>query len=78
MVLGAQSIKCGDASIIVCGGQESMSQAPHACFIRPGIKMGPAKFFDTMTHDGLTDAFQNYHMGMTGTRKTIGKIFFLH
>ncbi|KAB7496133.1 Acetyl-CoA acetyltransferase, cytosolic [Armadillidium nasatum] len=65
VVLGYQSIKCGDASVIISGGQESMSQAPHACFVRKGIKMGPTNFIDTMTHDGLTDAFNNYHMGIT-------------
>ncbi|TZG29180.1 acetyl-CoA C-acetyltransferase [Sphingomonas montanisoli] len=65
VALAAQSIRCGDARIVVAGGQESMSMAPHAQYLRGGVKMGPVSFIDTMTHDGLTDAFNNYHMGVT-------------
>jgi acetyl-CoA C-acetyltransferase len=65
VALAAQQIIAGDARIMVAGGQESMSMAPHAQFLRAGVKMGPVSFIDTMTHDGLTDAFHNYHMGVT-------------
>ena len=63
--LAAQAIRAGDARILVAGGQESMSLAPHAQYLRGGAKMGPISFVDTMIHDGLTDAFNNYHMGIT-------------
>lgn len=66
MVLGYQAIKCGDSSIVVAGGQESMSNAPHVINIRFGIKMGNEELMDTMLCDGLTDAFDNIHMGITG------------
>jgi len=65
VALAAQAIKLGDARIAVAGGQESMSMAPHAQHLRPGAKMGPVTLVDTMIHDGLTDAFNNYHMGIT-------------
>ncbi|CCJ08519.1 acetyl-CoA C-acetyltransferase [Methylocystis sp. SC2] len=65
VALAAQQIQAGDASIIVAGGQESMSLAPHASQLRTGTKMGDVKFVDTMIIDGLTDAFNNYHMGVT-------------
>ena len=65
VALAAQAIKAGDARIMVAGGQESMSLAPHAQMLRGGTKMGPVSFVDTMIHDGLTDAFQGYHMGIT-------------
>ncbi len=65
VALAAQAIKAGDARIMLAGGQESMSMAPHAQLLRAGVKMGPVSFVDTMTHDGLTDAFNAYHMGMT-------------
>lgn len=65
VVLGAQSILSGDADIVVAGGQENMSLAPHATVLRSGIKMGPAEFVDTMIRDGLWDAFNDYHMGIT-------------
>lgn len=64
--MGYQAIKMGDASVMVCGGQESMSSAPHAVHMRSGTKMGPATLVDTMVIDGLTDAFHNCHMGITG------------
>ncbi|XP_064107588.1 acetyl-CoA acetyltransferase, cytosolic-like [Macrobrachium nipponense] len=63
--LGYQAIMLGDASLVVCGGQESMSQAPHCVNIRTPTKMGHASMMDSMLTDGLTDAFHNYHMGIT-------------
>ena len=65
VALGMQQIALGDAKIIVAGGQESMSMAPHAAHLRAGQKMGDLKFVDTMLKDGLLDAFQGYHMGTT-------------
>jgi acetyl-CoA C-acetyltransferase len=65
VALGYQSIKNGDATIVVAGGQESMSQAPHAQYLRAGQKMGDLSFIDTMIKDGLWDAFNGYHMGNT-------------
>lgn len=62
---GYQSIKSGDSKIVVCGGQESMTQAPHAVQMRAGVKLGPATLVDTMINDGLTDAFNDIHMGIT-------------
>lgn len=64
-VLGYQAIKSGDANVVICGGQESMSQAPHCLHLRKELKMGDAKVTDTMLLDGLTDAFENVHMGVT-------------
>ena len=60
-----QSIKSGDAKIIIAGGQESMSLAPHAIHLRDGKKLGDAEMVDTMIKDGLWDAFHGYHMGIT-------------
>ena len=65
VALGAQALQTGDATIIVAGGQESMSLSPHAQNIRGGHKMGPLEFVDTMIKDGLWDAFNGYHMGIT-------------
>jgi acetyl-CoA C-acetyltransferase len=65
VALGMQQIVQGDAKIVVAGGQESMSQAPHAAQLRNGQKMGDLKFVDTMIKDGLWDAFHGYHMGQT-------------
>ena len=65
VALGAQHILLGDADIVVAGGQESMSMAPHVAHLRNGQKMGDLKFLDTMIKDGLTDAFYGYHMGNT-------------
>jgi acetyl-CoA C-acetyltransferase len=65
MAIGMQQIVNGDADIIVAGGQESMSQAPHAAYMRSGTKMGDFKLVDTMLKDGLMDAFNGYHMGTT-------------
>lgn len=65
VALGWQAIKLGDAKIIIAGGQESMSQAPHCLHLRNGTKMGSAEMVDTMLKDGLWDAFNGYHMGQT-------------
>src|SRR4051794_38106590 len=65
VALGMQQIANGDASIIVAGGQESMSLAPHVAHLRGGTKMGDMKFLDSMLKDGLLDAFHGYHMGNT-------------
>ncbi len=65
VALAYQQIAQGDAKIVVAGGQESMSQAPHAAQLRSGHKMGDLPFKDTMIVDGLTDAFHGYHMGQT-------------
>ncbi|MGL5447304.1 MAG: acetyl-CoA C-acetyltransferase [Rhabdaerophilum sp.] len=65
VAIGMQQIANGDASIIVAGGQESMTLAPHAAYLRSGTKMGEMKMVDTMLRDGLWDAFQGYHMGQT-------------
>ena len=65
VALGAQAIKAGDSGIVVAGGQESMSQAPHAQNLRLGKKMGDLKLIDTMIKDGLWDHFNGYHMGNT-------------
>ncbi|NKC32952.1 acetyl-CoA C-acetyltransferase [Falsiroseomonas selenitidurans] len=65
VALAAQQVACGDASIVVAGGQESMTQAPHAANLRAGQKMGDLAMVDTMIKDGLWDAFHGYHMGTT-------------
>ena len=65
VAIGLQQIANGDAKVIVAGGMESMSMAPHAAHLRNGTKMGDLKFIDTMLKDGLTDAFHGYHMGNT-------------
>src|SRR4051812_43571142 len=65
VALGYQAIRNGDSDIVVAGGQESMSQAPHCIHLRNGVKMGDAQMVDTMIKDGLWDAFNGYHMGNT-------------
>ena len=65
VALAAQQIQLGAASIVVAGGQESMSQSPHCANLRSGTKMGDLKYIDTMIRDGLWDAFNGYHMGTT-------------
>jgi len=65
VALGYQAIMNGDSTVVVAGGQESMSQAPHAAYLRAGQKMGALEFTDTMLKDGLWDAFHGYHMGVT-------------
>ena len=62
---GFQSIKSGDSKIIIAGGQESMSLAPHSIHLRDGKKLGDTELTDTMIKDGLWDAFHDYHMGIT-------------
>jgi acetyl-CoA C-acetyltransferase len=64
--LAAQAIRCGDADIVIAGGQENMSSAPHVLpGSRDGFRMGDAKLIDSMIIDGLWDAYNNYHMGST-------------
>jgi len=65
VALGLQQIANGDANVIVAGGMESMSNAPHVAHLRNGTKMGSLELLDTMIKDGLTDAFHGYHMGVT-------------
>ena len=65
VALGFQAIQLGDSDIVVAGGQESMSQAPHCVHLRDGAKMGDVQLVDTMIKDGLWDAFNGYHMGVT-------------
>jgi acetyl-CoA C-acetyltransferase len=65
VALATQAIRNGDGKIVLAGGQESMSQAPHCAYLRAGVKMGDTTFVDTMIKDGLWDAFNGYHMGNT-------------
>ena len=65
VAMAFQAIQCGDSSVVVAGGQESMSLAPHCTHLRSGVKMGPTELVDTMIKDGLWDAFNGYHMGTT-------------
>jgi acetyl-CoA C-acetyltransferase len=65
VAFGAQAIALGDADIVVAGGQENMSLAAHAIHLRSGVRMGGAEMIDTMIRDGLWDAFNDYHMGLT-------------
>ena len=65
VALGYQALANGDSDIVVAGGQESMTQAPHCAHLRNGTKMGSLEFVDTMIKDGLWDAFNGYHMGTT-------------
>ncbi|MAE51520.1 MAG: acetyl-CoA C-acyltransferase [Micavibrio sp.] len=65
VALGVQSILCGDSKIVVAGGQESMSNSPHCMQVRSGVKFGNVEMADTMIIDGLWDAFNDYHMGIT-------------
>jgi len=65
VALGHQAIANGDSTIVIAGGQESMTMAPHAAYLRAGQKMGALEFVDTMIKDGLWDHFHGYHMGVT-------------
>jgi acetyl-CoA C-acetyltransferase len=65
VALASQAIQTGDATVVVAGGQESMSLSAHAANMRPGTKMGDLSMIDTMIKDGLTDVFNGYHMGIT-------------
>ena len=65
VALGYQAIRVGDSDVVVAGGHESMSQAPHCLHMRNGTKMGATELVDTMLRDGLFDAFNGYHMGTT-------------
>jgi acetyl-CoA C-acetyltransferase len=73
VALAAQAIALGDAEAVVAGGQENMSLAPHALTLRAGVKMGDAGAVDTMIRDGLWDAFNDYHMGITA--ENVAKAF---
>ena len=67
VALAAQAVRLGDATLVVAGGMESMSNAPHLLRgIREGLRMGPGTLIDSMIHDGLWDPYNDYHMGMTG------------
>lgn len=76
IILGYQSIRNDDAKIVVCGGQENMSQAPHVFFARTGVKLGNKEMVDSMVIDGLTDAFHNVHMGETGSHHQCNGLVF--
>ena len=65
VISGYQSIKLGDSLNVISGGQENMSIAPHSIFFRDQKKISEDKLLDTMINDGLMDAFNNYHMGVT-------------
>ncbi len=65
VALAAQQIRTGESTVVIAGGQESMSMAPHAAYLRAGQKMGDLQMVDTMMKDGLIDAFQGYAMGVT-------------
>ncbi|MEP3258099.1 MAG: acetyl-CoA C-acetyltransferase, partial [Roseibium sp.] len=65
VAIAAQQIMCGDATIMMAGGQENMTLSPHCAPMRAGYKMGDYKMVDTMIKDGLWDAFNGYHMGQT-------------
>ncbi|MGO9986143.1 MAG: acetyl-CoA C-acetyltransferase [Rhodomicrobium sp.] len=65
VAMAAQAIRIGDSEIVIAGGQENMSLAPHAAYLRTGTKMGPLEMIDTMIKDGLWEAFNGYHMGTT-------------
>ena len=65
VAMAAQAIRSGDSNIVIAGGQENMSLAPHAAYLRSGQKMGNLEMIDTMIKDGLWDAFNGYHMGVT-------------
>jgi acetyl-CoA C-acetyltransferase len=65
VALGAQQIRTGESAIVVAGGMESMSTSQHSAYLRAGTKMGSVEFIDTMLKDGLWDAFNGYHMGIT-------------
>ena len=73
VALAAQQIRTGESTIMVAGGQESMSMSPHAQHLRGGVKMGDLQFIDTMIKDGLWDAFNGYHMGMTA--ENVAKVY---
>jgi acetyl-CoA C-acetyltransferase len=65
VAMAAQGIQLGDSDIVVAGGQENMSLAPHCQYLRQGVRMGHFEMLDTMIRDGLTDVFNGYHMGVT-------------
>ncbi len=65
VAMAAQAIRLGDSDIMIAGGQENMSLAPHVAYLRNGTKMGTVEFLDTLLRDGLIDTFNGYHMGVT-------------
>ena len=69
VAMAAQAIRIGDSEIVIAGGQENMSLAPHAAYLRTGTKMGTLEMIDTMIKDGLWDAFNGYHMGVDGRER---------
>ncbi len=73
VALGAQQIAAGDAKVVLAGGQESMSMSPHVAYLRAGQKMGDLQMIDSMIRDGLWDAFNGYHMGVTA--ENVAKAF---
>lgn len=66
--MGCRNILAGDAKVVLCGGMETMSGAPHFTHLRTGVKLGAATLTDHILNDGLTDAFHNIHMGETGKK----------
>lgn len=66
VMMASQAIRCGDANVVVAGGMESMSNAPHAMHMRQGQKLGHTQVLDTLVHDGLWDVYNNFHMGQAG------------
>ncbi|HMQ10058.1 MAG TPA: acetyl-CoA C-acyltransferase [Oligoflexia bacterium] len=66
VMMASQAIRCGDANVVVAGGMESMSNAPHAMQMRQGQKLGHTKITDTLLHDGLWDVYNDFHMGQAG------------
>lgn len=75
VISGYLSVKAGESQIVVSGGQESMSQAPHTVYLRNGVKTGDCNLSDSLISDGLTDVFHGIHMGVTGTRTTFYTLF---
>lgn len=71
VMTGYCNIKSGESDIVVAGGQENMSRAPHATYLRNGVKFGNCNLIDTLLEDCLTDAFHNIHMAITGETKIL-------
>jgi len=76
VVTGYCSIKSGESDVIVAGGQEIMSRAPHAAYLRAGVKFGNYNLTDTLIEDGLTDAFHNIHMAITGEAGVLARFLY--
>lgn len=71
VMIGYYSIKLGESDIVVAGGQENMSRAPHATYLRAGVKFGSCNLIDTLLDDCLTDPFYDIHMAVTGNTKIL-------